>query len=140
MEAISNGTQDGFYPGVRKKLIWRINMLNTAILMGRLTSDPELRYTPNNTAVTSFTLAVERSYVKSGTDRQVDFIDVVVWRQTAEFVCKYFHKGQLAAVQGSIQTRSYTDKDGNKRKAFEVVAESVHFRGIQKKIRVMSLL
>ena len=67
------------------------------------------------------------SYVKSGTDRQVDFIDVVVWRQTAEFVCKYFHKGQLAAVQGSIQTRSYTDKDGNKRKAFEIVAESVHF-------------
>lgn len=102
-------------------------MLNTAILMGRLTSDPELRYTPNDTAVTSFTLAVERSYVKSGTDRQADFIDVVVWRQTAEFVCKYFHKGQLAAVQGSIQTRSYTDKDGNKRKAFEVVAESVHF-------------
>ena len=87
--------------------------------MGRLTSDPELRYTPNDTAVTSFTLAVERSYVKSGTDRQVDFIDVVV--------CKYFHKGQLAAVQGSIQTRSYTDKDGNKRKAFEIVAESVHF-------------
>ena len=102
-------------------------MLNTVILMGRLTSDPELRHTPNNAAVTSFTLAVERSYVKSGTDRQVDFIDVVVWRQTAEFVCKYFHKGQLAAVQGSIQTRSYTDKDGNKRKAFEIVAESVHF-------------
>ena len=102
-------------------------MLNTVILMGRLTSDPELRHTPNNAAVTSFTLAVERSYVKSGTDHQVDFIDVVVWRQTAEFVCKYFHKGQLAAVQGSIQTRSYTDKDGNKRKAFEIVAESVHF-------------
>lgn len=102
-------------------------MLNTVILMGRLTANPELRYTPNNVAVTSFTLAVERSYVKSGTDRQVDFIDVVVWRQTAEFVCKYFHKGQLVAVQGSIQTRSYTDKDGNKRKAFEIVAESVHF-------------
>ena len=102
-------------------------MLNTVILMGRLTANPELRYTPNNVAVTSFTLAVERSYVKSGTDRQVDFIDVVVWRQTAEFVCKYFHKGQLVAVQGSIQTRSYTDKDGNKWKAFEIVAESVHF-------------
>ena len=102
-------------------------MLNTAILMGRLTAEPELRYTPNNAAVTSFTLAVERSYVKSGTDRQVDFIDVVVWRQTAEFVCKYFHKGQLVAVQGSIQTRSYTDKEGNKRKAFEVVADNVHF-------------
>ena len=78
-------------------------MLNTAILMGRLTSDPELRYTPNNTAVTSFTLAVERSYVKSGTDRQVDFIDVVVWRQTAEFVCKYFHKGQLARFHSNTQ-------------------------------------
>ena len=77
-------------------------MLNTVILMGRLTSGPELRYTPNDIAVTSFTLAVERSYVKSGTDRQVDFNDEVVWRQTAECVC-------------------------NKRKAFEVVAESVHF-------------
>lgn len=102
-------------------------MLNTAILMGRLTAEPELRHTPNDAAVTSFTLAVDRSYVKSGADRQVDFIDIVAWRQTAEFVCKYFHKGQLVAVQGSIQTRSYTDKDGNKRKAFEVVAESVHF-------------
>ena len=104
-------------------------MLNTAILMGRLTSDPELRYTPNDTAVTSFTLAVERSYVKSGSDRQVDFIDVVVWRQTAEFVCKYFHKGQLVAVQGSIQTRSYTDKDGNKRKATELLVSSAAFTG-----------
>lgn len=102
-------------------------MLNTAILMGRLTANPELRYTPNDVAVTSFTLAVDRSYVKSGADRQVDFIDIVAWRQTAEFVCRYFNKGQLIAVQGSIQTRSYTDKDGNKRKAFEVVADNVHF-------------
>ena len=91
-------------------------MLNTAILMGRLTADPELRHTPSDVAVTSFTLAVDRSYVKSGADRQ-----------TAEFVCRYFHKGQLVAVQGSIQTRSYTDKEGNKRKAFEVVADNVHF-------------
>ena len=80
-------------------------MLNTAILMGRLTADPELRHTPSDVAVTSFTLAVDRSYVKSGADRQVDFIDIVAWRSTAEFVCRYFHKGQLVAVQGSIQIR-----------------------------------
>lgn len=102
-------------------------MLNTAILMGRLTADPELRYTPNNVAVTSFTLAVDRSYVKAGADRETDFIDVVAWRSTAEFVCKYFHKGQLVAVEGSIQTRSYQDKEGNRRKAFELIANNVHF-------------
>ena len=102
-------------------------MLNTAILMGRLVADPELRHTPNNVAVTSFTLAVDRSYVKSGTERQTDFIDIVAWRSTAEFVCRYFRKGQLVAVQGSIQTRSYQDKEGNKRKAFEIVADNVHF-------------
>ena len=102
-------------------------MLNTSILMGRLTADPELRHTPNNIPVTSFTLAVDRSYVKAGADRQADFIDIVAWRNTAEFVCRYFHKGQLVAVQGSIQTRSYQDKEGNKRKAFEIVADNVHF-------------
>lgn len=102
-------------------------MLNVAILMGRLVADPELRHTPNDVSVTSFTIAVDRSYVKSGADRQADFIDIVAWRSTADFVCKYFHKGQLVAVQGSIQTRSYTDKDGNKRKAFEIVADNVHF-------------
>ncbi|WP_411677043.1 single-stranded DNA-binding protein [Caproicibacter sp.] len=102
-------------------------MLNVAVLMGRLVADPELRHTPNGISVTSFTIAVDRSYVKAGTDRQTDFIDVVAWRNTAEFVCKYFRKGQLAAVQGSIQTRSYTDKDGNKRKAVEIIADNVHF-------------
>lgn len=102
-------------------------MLNVAVLMGRLVADPELRHTANDLAVTTFTLAVDRSYVKSGVERQADFIDVVAWRSTADFVCKYFRKGQLVAVQGSIQTRSYTDRDGNKRKAFEVVADSVHF-------------
>nr|WP_319488533.1 single-stranded DNA-binding protein [uncultured Caproiciproducens sp.] len=102
-------------------------MLNVAVLMGRLVADPELRHTPNDVSVTSFTIAVDRSYVKSGADRQADFIDIVAWRSTADFVCKYFHKGQLVAVQGSIQTRTYTDKDGNKRKAFEVVADNVHF-------------
>jgi single-strand DNA-binding protein len=102
-------------------------MLNVAVLMGRLVADPELRQTPNGVSVTSFTLAVDRSYVKSGAERQTDFIDIVAWRNTAEFVCKYFRKGQLMAVQGSIQTRSYTDKEGNKRKAFEIVADNVNF-------------
>lgn len=102
-------------------------MLNVAILMGRLVADPELRHTPNNVAVTSFTIAVDRSYVKSGAERQADFIDVVAWRNTAEFVCKYFRKGQMIALQGSIQTRSYTDNQGIKRKAFEIVADNVHF-------------
>lgn len=102
-------------------------MLNVAVLMGRFVADPELRHTPNGVSVTSFTLAVDRSYVKAGSERQTDFIDVVAWRNTADFVCKYFRKGQLAAVQGSIQTRTYTDKDGNKRKAFEIIADNVHF-------------
>lgn len=102
-------------------------MLNVSILQGRLCADPELKHTQNNVAVVSFTVAVERSYVKSGEERQADFIDVVCWRNTAEFVCKYFRKGQMIALQGSIQTRTYTDKDGNKRKAVEVVADNVHF-------------
>jgi len=102
-------------------------MLNVAVLMGRLVADPELRHTQSDIAVTSFTIAIDRSYQKPGADRQADFIDIVVWRSTAEFVCKYFSKGQLVAVQGSIQTRSYQDKEGNKRKAFEIVADEVHF-------------
>ncbi|MCI9576669.1 MAG: single-stranded DNA-binding protein [Clostridiales bacterium] len=102
-------------------------MLNVAIVMGRLVADPELRHTPNDIAVTSFTVAVDRSYVKSGTERQADFIDVVAWRSTADFVCKYFRKGQAIVVQGSIQTRTYTDSQGNKRKAVEIVADNVHF-------------
>ena len=102
-------------------------MLNTAILMGRLVADPELRHTPNDVAVTSFTIAVDRSYVKAGAERQADFIDIVAWRNTAEFVCRYFRKGRMIAVQGSIQTRSYTDGKGNKRKAVEVVADQFHF-------------
>lgn len=102
-------------------------MLNVAVVMGRLVADPELRHTPNDVAVTSFTLAVDRSYVKSGTERQTDFIDIVAWRGTADFVCRYFRKGQMMAVHGSIQTRTYTDKDNNKRKAFEIVADDVNF-------------
>lgn len=102
-------------------------MLNVAVIMGRLVADPELRHTPNDIAVTTFTLAVDRGYVKAGAEKQTDFIDVVAWRNTAEFVCKYFQKGRMMAVHGSIQTRTYTDKEGNKRKAFEIVATDVNF-------------
>ena len=102
-------------------------MLNVAVLTGRLVADPELRHTTSDVAVTSFTIAVDWSYQKGGADRQADFIDIVAWSGTADFVCKYFRKGQLISVQGSIQTRSYQDKDGNKRKAFEIVADNVHF-------------
>lgn len=102
-------------------------MLNRVCLLGRLVADPELRTTSSGISVTSFTVAVNRAYVKSGAEREADFIDVVAWRNTAEFVCKYFHKGQLVALEGSLQTRTYTDRDGNKRKAVEVVADNVYF-------------
>lgn len=102
-------------------------MLNVAAIVGRLTADPELKHTANDVSVVSFTLAVGRSYAKAGTERQTDFIDVVAWRSTADFVCRYFRKGQLMAVQGSIQTRTYQDKNGNNRKAVEIVADNVHF-------------
>lgn len=102
-------------------------MLNHAVLMGRLTADPELRYTPNNVAVVRFTLAVDRNFAAAGTERKTDFIDIVSWRQQAEFVSKYFRKGQLVAVEGAIQTDSYTDNQGIKRKRFEIVADRVHF-------------
>lgn len=101
--------------------------LNNCSLMGRLTSDPELRHTQSNTPVTSFTLAVNRSYVKQGDERQTDFIDIVAWRNTADFICRYFKKGQMMAVDGSIQTRTYTDKEGKNRKVFEVQANNVFF-------------
>lgn len=100
--------------------------MNVAILMGRLTDNPELKHTQSGTAVTSFTLAVDR-YTKKGEEKKADFINIVAWRQTAEFVANYFKKGQLIAVEGSIQTRKYKDKDGNNRTAFEVVANNVHF-------------
>lgn len=100
--------------------------LNVVALMGRLVAEPELRHTPSGVATCTFRIAVDRSYSKDG-ERKADFIDIVTWRQTAEFVCKYFHKGSMIAVKGSIQTRNYEDKNGNKRTAFEVVAEGVHF-------------
>lgn len=101
--------------------------MNNICLLGRMTADPELRHTPSQVAVTSFTVAVDRSYTPKGQERQTDFIPVVAWEQTAEFVCRYFRKGQRIALQGSLRTRSYTDKDGNKRKAYEVVADNVFF-------------
>lgn len=101
--------------------------MNVVVLMGRLTDNPELKHTQSNIAVTSFTLAVNRDYNQKDGTRIADFINVVAWRQTAEFVTKYFTKGQLVAVEGSIQTRRYQDKDGNNRTAFEVVASNVHF-------------
>ncbi len=103
-------------------------MLNKVILMGRLTKDPELKYTPSNVAVTSFTIAVDRKYQKDG-NKQVDFINIVSWRQTAEFICKYFSKGRMINVCGSLQTRTYDDKDGKKVYVTEVVADEVNFCG-----------
>lgn len=102
-------------------------MLNVVALVGRLTADPELKHTSNDLAVTRFSIAVSRSYARAGSERQTDFIDIVAWRSTAEFVCRYFRKGNQIAIEGAIQTGSYQDKDGNKRRTFEVVASNVHF-------------
>ena len=103
-------------------------MLNHITIMGRLTRDPELRRTGSGVAVASFTVAVDRDYnPKDGTEKETDFIDVVAWRGTGEFVSKYFTKGSTAVVSGRLQIRNYTDKDGNKRRASEVVADSVYF-------------
>lgn len=103
-------------------------MLNRIILMGRLTRDPELRHTQSGTAVASFTLAVDRDFKsKDSGEKEVDFIDVVAWRNTGEFVSKYFAKGRMAVVEGRLQMRDWTDKEGNKRRAAEVIAENVYF-------------
>jgi single-strand DNA-binding protein len=99
---------------------------NKVILMGRLTADPELKQVNGGTSVTSFTVAVDRKYTK-GEEKQADFISVVAWRQTAEFICKYFSKGSAILVEGELQTRSWTDQQGNKRYATEVVAHEVSF-------------
>ncbi len=102
-------------------------MFNLVVLTGRLTADPELRYTANNTPVTSFSIAVSRRY-KAGEEAQADFINIVAWRQTAEFVTKYFQKGSMIGIEGSIQTRRYVDKEtGKNRTAFEVIANNVQF-------------
>ena len=102
-------------------------MLNKVILMGRLTKDPELRNTPNGVSVASFTLAVDRNYAKPGEDKETDFINIVAWRNTADFVSKYFTKGQLVAVCGKLQVRSWEDTSGQKRYATDVVADEVFF-------------
>ena len=102
-------------------------MLNKIILMGRLTRDPELRRTGSGTAVTSFALAVDRDFKGQGGEKETDFIDIVAWRSTAEFVSKYFTKGRMAVVEGRLQIRDWTDKDGNKRRSAEVVADSIYF-------------
>ena len=103
-------------------------MLNHIVLMGRLTRDPELRYTQSQTPVASFSLAVDRDFGgRDGSERQTDFIDIVAWRSTAEFVSKYFTKGSMAVVSGRLQIRDWTDRDGNKRRSAEVVADNVYF-------------
>ena len=104
-------------------------MINSVVIMGRLTFDPELRTTPNGISVVRFQVACDRNFSRSGEDRKTDFIDVTAWRQTAEFVSRYFRKGSMIAVEGSIQTDSFTDKDGNKRKTVQVVANNVSFCG-----------
>lgn len=106
-------------------------MLNHITIMGRMTADPEMRYTSNKIPVASFTVAVERDRANDG-KKETDFINCVAWRNTAEFVSKYFSKGSLAVVSGRLQIREYTDKNGNKRTAAEIVAESVYFGGDKK--------
>lgn len=104
-------------------------MLNVVALNGRLVADPELKTTQNGTNVCSFRIAVDRSFTRQGEERKADFIDVTAWRQTAEFVSKYFQKGSMIAVEGSLQTRRYQDKNGNNRTATEVLAAEVGFCG-----------
>lgn len=104
-------------------------MLNVVAIMGRLVADPELRTTQQGTNVCTFRIACERSYSKPGEQRQADFIEIVAWRQQADFVCKYFQKGSMIAIDGSLQTRQYQDKQGNNRTAVEVVANNISFAG-----------
>ena len=104
-------------------------MLNCIVLNGRLVEDPELRTAGSDISVTSFTIAVDRDFVKAGEERKTDFIRIVAWRQTAEFINRFFFKGSLILVQGSLQTDNYVDKDGIKRYTFEVVADKVNFCG-----------
>ena len=102
-------------------------MLNVVAIMGRLVADPELRTTPQGTNVCSFRIACDRNFVRQGEQRQADFIDIVAWRQTAEFVSRYFTKGRMAVVEGRLQIRDWTDKEGGKRRSAEVIADQVYF-------------
>nr|DAM91353.1 MAG TPA: Single strand binding protein [Caudoviricetes sp.] len=107
-------------------------MLNVVAIMGRLVADPELRTTTQGNSVCSFRIACDRSYVQQGQERQADFIDIVAWRQQADFVSKYFQKGSMIAIDGSLQTRQYQDKNGNNRTAVEVVANNISFAGAKR--------
>ena len=104
-------------------------MLNVVAIIGRLVADPELKTTANGVNMARFRIACERSYTRQGEQRQADFLNVVAWRQTADFVCKYFAKGSLIALQGRLETRQYQDKSGNNRTAVEIVAEQASFTG-----------
>lgn len=104
-------------------------MLNRVILMGRITQELELKTTASGISVTSFSIAVDRNYVKQGEERQTDFINIVCWRKQAEFVCRYFGKSSMIALEGQLQTRTYQAKDGTNRYVTEVVADSVSFTG-----------
>lgn len=104
-------------------------MLNVVAIMGRLVADPELRTTPAGVNVCQFRIACDRNFARQGEQRQADFVDIVAWRARADFVCKYFSKGSLIAINGRIQTRNYQDKNGNNRTAFAVVAENINFGG-----------
>ncbi len=101
--------------------------MNVVALLGRMVADPELRQTPQGTSVVQFRIAVNRSFVKQGEERKADFIDIVAWRQTAEFVSKYFKKGNNVGISGSLQTRTYTDKEGKNRYVVEILADNVYF-------------
>ena len=102
-------------------------MLNKVILMGRFTRDPELRSTPQGVSTCAFSIAVDRNFVRPGEERKADFVNCVAWRQTAEFISKYFKKGSMVALEGSIQTRSWDDAEGKKRYATEVIVNQVYF-------------
>ena len=107
-------------------------MLNVVAIMGRLVADPELRTTTQGNSVCSFRITCARCYVQRGQERQADFVDIVAWRQQADFVSKYFQKGSMIAVEGSLQTRNYQDKNGNNRTAVEVVANNISFAGAKR--------
>lgn len=104
-------------------------MINNITLMGRLTADPELKTTTSGLSVTTFSIAVDRAFARSGEERQTDFINIVAWRQNAEFICRYFKKGNMIALTGSLQSRSYEDRNGNRRTAYEVVVDRASFCG-----------
>ena len=101
--------------------------MNVVCLLGRMTAEPELKQTQSGVSVCSFSIAVDRAYQPKGQERQADFINIVAWRGTAEFICRYFHKGQRIALNGSLQSRNFTDREGNKRTAYEVVCDNAYF-------------